>query len=183
MKLRIATLALLAATVLFSGCETASPTKPEDAAAADANQAAATDTAGVETSGLNDCLPPCTFPKSAIDDPNSPLAKRVVYFEFDKADIAPEYQELLIKHSQYLVSNPSVKVRLEGHTDERGSREYNLALGEQRAKSVQQFLLLQGAPKDNIGVTSFGEELPIDVNHSDEAWGKNRRVELVYDAR
>lgn len=129
------------------------------------------------------CLPPCIFPKSAINDPNSPLAERMVFFAYDKSDIKPEYEILLTNHGKYLASNPDVKVRLEGHTDERGSREYNLALGEQRAKTVRKVLLLHGAPADNVTTISFGEELPLDLGRDETAWAQNRRVELVYDAK
>ena len=128
-----------------------------------------------------DCEPPCVFPRTAIEDVTGPLAERLIFFDFDKSDIRPEYQQLLIDHGKYLASYTDVIVRLEGHTDERGSREYNLALGEQRAKAVRQILLLQGVPADNITVVSFGEELPLDLGHTEDAWSQNRRVELVYE--
>ncbi|HEY3487309.1 MAG TPA: peptidoglycan-associated lipoprotein Pal [Gammaproteobacteria bacterium] len=130
-----------------------------------------------------DCKPPCAFARTAINDPRSALAERIVYFDYDKSDIRPEFKELLTAHGKYLASYPDVKVRLEGHTDERGSREYNLALAEQRSKSVRQFLLLQGATAANFNVVSFGEETPADLGHDEAAWAKNRRVELVYEAR
>lgn len=137
---------------------------------------------GVDVSPLDeDCKPPCAFARSALEDPASPLAERLVFFDFDSAEIRPEYQELLVAHGEYLASYPDVTIRLEGHTDERGSREYNLALGEQRAKSVRQILLLHGVPEDNISIVSFGEELPLDLGHDESAWSQNRRVELVYE--
>lgn len=128
-----------------------------------------------------DCKPPCAFPRNAINDADSELAGRLVFFAYDSAEIKPEFQELLIAHGKYLASYPDVKIRLEGHTDERGSREYNLALGEERSKSVRRLLLLQGVDQDNINVVSFGEELPLDLGHDESAWSQNRRVELVYE--
>jgi peptidoglycan-associated lipoprotein len=123
------------------------------------------------------------LPRTAINDPQSVLAERVVYFDYDKSDIKPEFQDLLEAHGKYLAAYPDVKVRLEGHTDERGSREYNLALAEQRAKAVRQVLLLNGAPAANLEVVSFGEEVPKALGHDEAAWAQNRRVELVYEAR
>lgn len=123
------------------------------------------------------------LPRTAINDPQSPLAERLVFFEYDKSDIKPEFQDMLEAHGRYLASYPDVKIRLEGHTDERGSREYNLALAEQRAKAVRQVLLLHGAPAANLEVVSFGEEVPMTLGHDEAAWSQNRRVELVYEAR
>lgn len=135
-----------------------------------------------ETTAIEeDCKPPCAFPREAIDDPNSPLAARLIFFDYDSAEIKQEYQDLIVAHGKYLASYPGTKVRIEGHTDERGSREYNLALGEQRGKSVRRILLLQGANNNDLQVVSFGEELPLDLGHDESAWKQNRRVELVYE--
>lgn len=137
---------------------------------------------GVDVMALDeDCKEPCAFTRSALEDPASVLAGRLIFFDFDSAEIKPEYQDLLVAHAQYLASYPKTKIRLEGHTDERGSREYNLALGEERAKSVRRVLLLQGVSDANINVVSFGEELPMDLGHDESAWQQNRRVELVYE--
>src|SRR5688572_12509783 len=135
---------------------------------------------GVETTPLDR---EGALPRTAINDPQSALAERLVFFDYDKSDIKPQFQDLLEAHGRYLAAYPDVKVRLEGHTDERGSREYNLALAEQRAKAVRQVLLLQGAPSASLDVVSFGEEVPLDVGHNEAAWQQNRRVELVYEAR
>ncbi|GIX21563.1 MAG: hypothetical protein KatS3mg121_0346 [Gammaproteobacteria bacterium] len=128
-----------------------------------------------------DCQPPCAFRRADLDDPTSPLAQRMVFFDFDSALVKPEYEPVIRAHAQYLLSYPDVKVRLEGHTDERGSREYNLALGEERAKAVRRMLVLQGVPEAQISVISFGEEIPLDPGHDESAWAQNRRVEFVYD--
>lgn len=133
---------------------------------------------GVETSGAQGSE---GFTSAALDDPSSPLSERVFYFPFDSARIAPEDVETLTKHAQYLSTHPEVSVSVEGHTDERGSREYNLALGERRAQAVADVLTLNGAAGDQLSVVSYGEEKPAAMGHSEEAWSQNRRVELVYE--
>lgn len=116
----------------------------------------------------------------AIDQAEGPLSKRVVYFAFDSSEIKTKYAKLLAAHGEYLGANPDVSVTVEGHTDERGSREYNLALGERRAESVKQVLTLNGADAEQIETVSYGEERPAVQGHDEEAWSKNRRAKLVY---
>jgi len=116
-----------------------------------------------------------------LSDPDSPLANRIIYFEFDRSEIKAEYEEVIIAHGRYLADNPSARLRAEGHTDERGTREYNLGLGERRAQSVQRMLMLQGAQAEQIQVVSYGEEMPAAYGRDEESWAQNRRVELVYD--
>jgi peptidoglycan-associated lipoprotein len=108
------------------------------------------------------------------------LENRVVYFEFDKYDIGLDYISLLEAHGRYLGDNPMIRVRLEGHADERGSREYNIGLGERRAQAVKQVLLLQGASAGQLSTVSYGEERPAVLGSDEESWSLNRRVELVY---
>ncbi len=119
----------------------------------------------------------------ALDDPDSLLAKRTVYFSFDESVILDEDRPILEAHAQYLSQNPGAAVTLEGHTDERGTREYNLALGEQRAISVRQFMSLLGASGQQMRTVSYGEERPASMGHNEEAWAQNRRVEIVYRNR
>ncbi len=108
------------------------------------------------------------------------LSRLVVYFEFDQSDIGSEFNAMLAAHGRYLASNPNARIRLEGHADERGSREYNIGLGERRAQAVRRVLLLQGASADQLSTVSFGEERPAMIGSNEEAWALNRRVELVY---
>lgn len=115
-----------------------------------------------------------------LSNPDSPLSKRVVYFDYDSSTIRPEDQPILEAHAAYLADHPKATVRLEGNTDERGSREYNLALGERRAIAVRQILMLQGAGIHQFEIVSYGEERPVDDGHDEAAWAKNRRVEIVY---
>lgn len=118
-----------------------------------------------------------------LSDPSSPLSNRVVYFDYDSATVRMEDQATLEAHAAYLGKHPNVTVRLEGNTDERGSREYNLALGERRALSIRQILMLQGASIDQFQVTSFGEERPAVEGSDESAWSQNRRVEIIYIGR
>jgi len=108
------------------------------------------------------------------------LANRTIYFEYDSAKLSSESIAILETHGNFIASNGSVSVRLEGFTDERGSREYNIALGDRRAQSVRRVLLFQGASSDQIETVSYGEEEPADPGHDEAAWAKNRRVELIY---
>jgi len=104
----------------------------------------------------------------------------VVYFDFDRSDIRPEFNEMLAAHGAYLRANPTASVRLEGHADETGSREYNIGLGERRAQAVRTVLLLQGAAATQLSTVSYGEERPAVLGSDEEAYRLNRRVELVY---
>jgi len=104
----------------------------------------------------------------------------VVYFDYDKSDIKSEFNSVIAAHAKYLSANASAKVRLEGNTDERGSREYNIGLGERRAQAVRRALMLQGVSENQITTLSYGEERPAVDGHDEAAYTKNRRVELSY---
>jgi peptidoglycan-associated lipoprotein len=105
---------------------------------------------------------------------------RVVYFDFDQSTIRPEFVDILSAHAAYLSRNTSVTVRLEGHADERGTPEYNIALGERRAKAIADFLISSGVSGSQLEVISYGEERPAALGHNATAWDKNRRVEVKY---
>lgn len=104
----------------------------------------------------------------------------IIYFDFDQSELRPEYGDLLARHAQRLANNARLNVRLEGHADERGSREYNIGLGERRAQSVRRMLLIQGAAAEQISTVSFGEERPAALGSDEEAYAQNRRVEIKY---
>jgi peptidoglycan-associated lipoprotein len=108
------------------------------------------------------------------------LAKRVIYFDFDSSEIRGEGTDIVAAHAKFLAARGGQKVRLEGHTDERGSREYNIGLGERRAQAVRRALLLQGATESQLSTVSYGEERPSAAGSDEAAWAKNRRVEIVY---
>lgn len=123
------------------------------------------------------------------NNPNNPanvakaaLNKRLVHFDYDSSDIAEDDLPTLNAHARYLGQNKNAKVVLAGHTDERGTREYNMALGERRAKAVQVFLVTNGASSSQLDTVSYGKEVPINEGHDDDAWAENRRVELKYDS-
>lgn len=104
----------------------------------------------------------------------------ILYFDFDQADLRPQYGDLLARHANKLSNNSRTKVRLEGHADERGSREYNIGLGERRAQAVRRMLLIQGASSNQISTVSFGEERPAAMGSDEDSWQQNRRVEIKY---
>ena len=104
----------------------------------------------------------------------------IVYFDYDRAEIKPEFVPVVAAHAKFLNGNAQRKVRLEGHSDERGSREYNIGLGERRAQAVRRALMLQGVTENQITTVSYGEERPAVQGSDESAYGKNRRVELVY---
>ncbi len=108
------------------------------------------------------------------------LGQRTLYFDYDRSDIRSEFVDIIEAHARNLVKNPSKSILLEGHCDERGSREYNVGLGERRAHAVRRALLLQGVSADQVRTISYGEERPADPGHNESAWARNRRVEIIY---
>ena len=120
------------------------------------------------------------FAGSPLKDPNNILSKRSVYFDFDSNLVKDEYKPIVSAHARYLQQNSGASMRIEGNTDERGSREYNLALGQRRADAVRQTMQLLGARGSQIETVSFGEEKPRDTGHDEAAWAENRRADIVY---
>lgn len=170
--------------LVLAGCTTQgdvqSPVPVEDrgGAQAGAAQPGAEVGSGAETRGVT---VGGEFEGDPINAPaGSPLAQRVIYFDYDSNEIRPEFHEVLRAHGAYLASNPQVRVSVEGHTDERGSPSYNLALGERRADAVKKVLVLNGAGTDQVETVSYGEEKPASLGSSEDAWAQNRRAELSY---
>ena len=118
---------------------------------------------------------------AGLNDPNNLLSQRVIYFDYDKSAIRPEYMILINTHAKLAAKYPQLRMRLEGHADERGSREYNVALSEARAQSVKRIMGAQGARSSQIKTIGYGEEVPVVTGHSKRSWKKNRRVEIKYD--
>jgi len=164
---KLAWAALAVSVLLFGGCS--SMQSSEEAPVGDATGAGGA--AGARGS---------KWTGGALDDPSSPLFKRVVYFEYDSAEMLPDSRDLLRAHGSYLSSNRSTHITIEGHCDERGSREYNLALGERRAQTVKRYLEAEGVSSGQLGIISYGEERPADPGHTETAWAENRRGVLVY---
>ncbi len=126
--------------------------------------------------------PICCNPAD-LDNPDSLLSKRVIYFDYDQATIRSEFRELLALHARYLRENASARMTIEGHADERGSREYNLALGEKRGNAITNLLRAQGANAGQLTVVSYGEERPEATCSNDSCWSQNRRGVIVYTAK
>lgn len=147
----------------------------EDAAVGTVQPAPSTD---LISSGLVSGAP---ISRSSITDPSHPLARRIIFFGYNSAEIGQDSISLLEQHASYLSQFRDVRVRLEGHTDERGSREYNIALGDNRSRGVARVLQLQGVDAGQFSTLSYGEEVPLDEGKGESAYRRNRRVELVYE--
>ena len=143
----------------------------------DSEAAADSADAGVTTYGTDAGAAPAF---SQLDDPESPLSVRVIYFEYDSSRIQPQYRFAIEAHAAWLSANPGTVITLEGHADERGSREYNLALGERRAQTIKAQLRLLGVAPEQLRLVSYGEERPAADGHDEAAWQQNRRVEILY---
>jgi peptidoglycan-associated lipoprotein len=158
-----------AAALSLAACGGAETTKPgvED-------KSVGADAAGIGTGADVD--------GKALDDKGRAdlLAKRRVYFSFDSSAVDDEGRAIVEAHASYLAANKNVKVVLEGHADERGTREYNLALGERRAQAVERMVKVLGLSGDRVKVVSYGEEKPVAMDHNEGAWTLNRRVEIIY---
>ena len=115
-----------------------------------------------------------------LTDPKSVLSKRSIYFDLDKYEVKDEYKDLVAAHAKYLSAHRDFKVLIQGNTDERGSREYNLSLGQKRAEAVKRSLTLLGAREDQVESVSLGEEKPKNPGHDDTAWAENRRADILY---
>lgn len=170
MREKVGLLILVSIFATLVGCS--STTKTESVG--DASAAANDSRSGANVSG--------GFEGSATgaDRQADLLAKRVIYFDFDSSEVTAEARDIAAAHAQKLLQNPNMSVVLEGHTDERGTREYNVALGERRAKAIQRLLTVQGVARSQIQVISFGEERPAAIGHDEQSWALNRRVELLY---
>ena len=117
---------------------------------------------------------------SPLTDPNNILSKRSIFFDYDSNLVKDEYRPLVTAHARYLQQNPTKKMRVEGNADERGSREYNLALGQRRADAVKQMLQLLGAKAEQVESVSFGEEKPRCSEAAESCWSQNRRGDIAY---
>ena len=113
-------------------------------------------------------------------DPANVLSQRSVYYDFDKYDIKDEFKPVIEAHARYLRENASLKMLIQGNTDERGSREYNIALGQRRSEGVKRMLLLLGVREEQVEAVSLGEEKPKEAGHTEEAWTRNRRSDMLY---
>ena len=167
-------LVLVAFGVMLTGCTQKTIPDPEPA---DTTYSADEDM-GASTSGMDGADP--YGGETFGQDPTAGELGMVIYFEFDSSEVRPEDQDLVARHAMQLGNNPGSRVRLEGHADERGSREYNIGLGERRAQAVRRMLMIQGVSADQISTVSFGEERPVAFGSSESDYAQNRRVEFKY---
>jgi peptidoglycan-associated lipoprotein len=174
--------------MLLAGCGTTG--EVEDQASAETSASAATETSDASASAADDQMasaqpmePQTQQQMDPFEDPNNLLSQRVVYFDFDSSAIRDDALPVIRAHADYLASNSQVNFTLEGHADERGTREYNLALGERRADAVRRLLIANGVSPAQVRVVSYGEERPAVLGHDESAWSMNRRAELVYANR
>ena len=178
---RIVSIALLmAGAALLSGCPKkhnvieppAAGTQVPGSSTAPGQGGASTSGRALDGAGGQDA--------NGMGSATGPLAKRIIYFDFDKSEIKPEFADLVAAHARNLTSHPNLRVKLEGNTDERGTREYNIGLGERRAQAVRRAMMLQGVAESQLTTVSFGAERPAVEGDDEAAWAQNRRVELVY---
>ena len=179
LKTRILIALMAAAALLGAGCKSKPPLVEKSAPSAETtfpNTNPNAQSSGVATVNAGSG----TSSNGALG-PDGPLgSQRVIYFDFDSSDVRNEYVDVIAAHGKFLAANATVRVRLEGHTDERGSREYNIGLGERRAQTVRRALALQGVQESQITTVSYGEERPAAAGSDESAYSKNRRVEIVY---
>ncbi len=173
--------------IVLAGCSTNPTTAPVEDKSAATDPAAAAAAAGTSTrpapsggvSGSTTGAATATG-AAALKDPNNILSKRNIYFEFDSFVVSDQFKPLVEAHARYLVANRNARVTLQGHGDERGAREYNIALGQRRADAVKRMMALLGAQEIQIETVSFGEEKPRNLGHDETAWTENRRVDIVH---
>ncbi len=168
--IKLITLAFAATLLLGCGGGRTIP-DPEPTDTTYGDQSAGTD--GYDESGMGEG-------ENVGWDPHAAELTNIIYFDFDQYDLREEYNDVVARHALHLAENPGSTVRLEGHTDNRGSREYNIGLGERRAQTVRRMLLIQGASTDQIQTVSFGEERPAAFGETEDDHQRNRRVEINY---
>jgi peptidoglycan-associated lipoprotein len=176
MKKIVSIACLFAAAALLAGC-------PKKAAIVESPTGSQVPGAGAGGEGASSSTSPLGGDTGTMGGaqggPNASVG-RIIYFDFDKSDIRPEFAGIITANAQYLTAHPNTKLKLEGNTDERGTREYNIGLGERRAQAVRRAMMLQGVPENQLTTVSFGAERPAAEGDDEAAWAKNRRVELVY---
>ncbi len=181
-KLKYLALPLLATSLVMTGCANRKPAANIEAGNTP-NGSTTVSTDGLsEDAALNAQNLNGASSKGVTAANKAFLAKRVVHFDYDSSDLSNEDYQTLQAHAQFLMANANSRLALTGHTDERGTREYNMALGERRAKAVQSYLVTNGVNAGQLEAVSYGKEMPINAGHNEAAWKENRRVELNYEA-
>ena len=166
---------------LIAGCKSTEekPVPVEEGAPTATAPAGGATTSGAPAGGISG-TPGGPYSAAALRDPNNILSKRSIYFDFDEFVIKDQYRPIIEAHAKYLQANRSARATLQGHTDERGTREYNIALGQKRADAVKKMMVLLGAQEIQIETVSFGKEKPRREGHDETSWAENRRVDIVH---
>ena len=169
--------AVFAVLAVLGGC--ASTPSPEKGVPVE-ERTPSTDTTGAATTGATGSAITGSSSANPLKDPRNVLSKRSVYFDLDRYDVKDEYKPLIEAHGKYLQANKNAKMTIQGNADERGSREYNIALGQRRADTVKRMMQIYGASEVQIETVSFGKEKPRNTGHDEAAWAENRRDDIVY---
>ena len=175
-------LPVLATALVMTGCASRKPAADIQAGQNPSSSTTVNTTGLSEDAALNAQNLAGASSKGVTEANKAFLAKRVVHFDYDSSELSNEDLQTLQAHAQFLVANANSRVALTGHTDERGTREYNMALGERRAKAVESFLITTGVNPSQLEAVSYGKEMPINAGHDESAWKENRRVEINYEA-
>ncbi len=169
---------VMLAIAALAGCASKEPTKDVPV---ETRTPAATAAPSATTATTTAVKAPVAVAVNPLKDPANILSKRIIYFDYDKDAVKSEFQAIVQAHAKFLADNRGRKIRLEGHADERGSREYNMALGQRRADAVRKATNLLGIGNERMESISFGEDKPRAQGSDEAAWSQNRRVEIVYD--
>ena len=171
LKLKLVVSTFLLALLIGCASNTVPDPEPTDATYDASGAGADTDVYGDDPLGGGQALD---------DDYTAGELTNIIYFDFDSSEVRADFTDVVSRHALILANDSTIRVRLEGHADERGSREYNIGLGERRAQSVRRMLMVQGASAAQIATVSFGEERPVALGSDEDSWAQNRRVEIKY---
>ena len=171
LNYKLAAIYLMLALLVGCASNTVPDPDPTDTTYDAADSGADTDVYGDDPLGGGEALE---------DDYTAGQLTNIIYFDFDSSEVRADFTDIVARHALILANDASIRVRLEGHADERGSREYNIGLGERRAQSVRRMLMIQGASASQIATVSFGEERPVALGSDEDSWSQNRRVEIKY---
>jgi peptidoglycan-associated lipoprotein len=180
MKRIIAIACLLAGAALLTGCPKKATTIQPPAAGSQVGGASSSTAPAGSASTNGSAYGSAAGANGMRGGEANGGARSVIYFDFDKSEIKPEFADIITSNARNVTSHPNLRLKLEGNTDERGTREYNIGLGERRAQAVRRALMLQGVAESQLSTVSFGAERPAAEGDDESAWAKNRRVELVY---
>jgi peptidoglycan-associated lipoprotein len=180
MKRMLSIALLIAGAALLAGCPKKHTVHDAPAAGTQVPDAGANAAEGASTSTSALAGDASNASRGYSGEGTGALSRKIIYFDFDKSEIKPEYAEIVTFTAHALTANTHIKLKLEGNTDERGTREYNIGLGERRAQAVRRALMLQGVAESQVSTVSFGAERPAAEGDDEAAWAKNRRVEVVF---